>query len=143
LATILLAENGKASSGRQTCRINIRYFFVKDRIASGEVRIEHCPTKEMVADFFSKPLQGSQFVKLRDEIMNANPHCLDLSFEDCRSVLNVATTTGGQTKVSGNETEWITVESKKAVRQAIRISHARVVPRLGTITGTEKRSVNE
>jgi hypothetical protein len=82
-------------------------------------------------------------VKLRDEIMNANPHCLDLSFEDCRSVLNVATTTGGQTKVSGNETEWITVESKKAVRQAIRISHARVVPRLGTITGTEKRSVNE
>ncbi len=75
----------------------------------------------MVADFLTKPLQGSQFVKLRDEIMNANPHCLDYSFEDCRSVLNVATTTGGQTKVSGNETEWITVESKKAVRQAKRI----------------------
>jgi hypothetical protein len=143
-STILLAENGKASSGRRTRHINIRYFFVKDRIASGEVRIEHCPTKEMVADFFTKPLQGSQFVKLRDEIMNANPRCLDYSLEDCRSVLNVATTTDGQTKVSGNETEWITVESKKAARQAKRIvSRTRVVPRLGTITGTEKRSVNE
>jgi hypothetical protein len=36
-------------------------------------------------------------------------------------VLNVPSTTGGQTKVSGNETEWITVESKKAARQAKRI----------------------
>ncbi len=59
-------------------------------------------------------------------------------------MLNVATTTDGQTKVSGNETEWITVESKKAARQAKRIvSRTSIVPRLGTITGTEKRSVNE
>ena len=36
-------------------------------------------------------------------------------------LLNVATTTDGQTKVNGNETEWITVESKKAARQAKRI----------------------
>jgi hypothetical protein len=76
-STILLAENGKASSGRRTGHINIRYFFVQDRIASGEMKIEYCPTQEMVADFFTKPLQGSQFVKLRDQIMNANPHCQD------------------------------------------------------------------
>ncbi len=56
--TILLAENGKASSGRHTRHINIRYFFVKDRIASGEVKIEYFPTQEMMADFFIKPLTG-------------------------------------------------------------------------------------
>jgi hypothetical protein len=56
---ILLAENGKASSGRRTCHINVRYFFVKDCITSGEVKIDHCPTKEMMADFFTKPLQGA------------------------------------------------------------------------------------
>ena len=45
----------------------------------------------------------------------------DTFSEISRSLLNVATTTDGQTKVNGNETEWITVESKKAARQAKRI----------------------
>ena len=111
--------SGKASSGRQTQHINICCFFVKDRVASGEVKIEHCP-KEMVADFFTKPLQGSQFIKLKDGIMNANPRCLDYSLEDCRSVLNIAATNGGQTECTGTDTGWIIVESKKA-KQAKRI----------------------
>ena len=34
-----------------------------------EVEIEWCPTKEMVADFMTKPLQGSHFMRLRDLIM--------------------------------------------------------------------------
>ena len=31
--------------------------------ASGEVKIESCPTKEMVADFFATPLEGALFSK--------------------------------------------------------------------------------
>jgi hypothetical protein len=90
-STIHLAENGRALSGRRTRHINIiRYFFVKDRIASGEVKIEHCPTQEMMADFFTKPLQGALFNRMRgDVIMNANPQCIDYAYEDCRSVLNM------------------------------------------------------
>ena len=34
-----------------------------------EIEIEWCPTKEMVANFMSKPLQGSHFRRLRDLIM--------------------------------------------------------------------------
>jgi len=34
---------------------------MKDHIASGEITIEHCPTKSMIADFFIKPLQGGLF----------------------------------------------------------------------------------
>ena len=60
-SAILLEKNGRASSGKRTRHINIRYFFVTDRVANGEVTIEYCPTKEMLADYFTKPLQGAQF----------------------------------------------------------------------------------
>jgi hypothetical protein len=68
-STIKLSENVKASSGKGTQHINIRYFFITDCIASKEVAIQYCPTKEMVADYFTKPLQGLLFYKFRDQIM--------------------------------------------------------------------------
>ena len=34
-----------------------------------EISIDWCPTKKMVADFMTKPLQGSLFRELRDYIM--------------------------------------------------------------------------
>jgi len=87
-SAILLEKNGRASSSKRTRHINIRYFFVKDRIDAGEVRIEYCPTQHMLADFFTKPLQGTQFRLFRDQIMNINPH--DGPHEDYRSVLEIA-----------------------------------------------------
>ena len=67
MSLMLLEKNGRSSSSKRTRHMNIRFFFVKDQVASKEIRIEYCPTKEMVADFFTKPLQGSQFYKLRDQ----------------------------------------------------------------------------
>ena len=49
--------------------INIRYFFLMDEVEKGNMNIKYCPTKEMVADYFTKPLQGAQFEKFRKEIM--------------------------------------------------------------------------
>ena len=37
MSTMLLENNGRASSGRRTRHINIRYFFVTDRIKSKEM----------------------------------------------------------------------------------------------------------
>ncbi len=34
-----------------------------------EISIHRCPTKDKVADFWTKPLQGNHFKKLRDYIM--------------------------------------------------------------------------
>jgi hypothetical protein len=68
-SSILLEKNGKASSGKRTRHINIRYFFITDRANRKEISIEWCPTKDMVADFMTKPLQGSHFKRLRDIIM--------------------------------------------------------------------------
>ena len=36
---------------------------------SGEISIEHCPTKEMIGDYFTKPLAGALFRKFRDLIL--------------------------------------------------------------------------
>jgi hypothetical protein len=68
-STIVLAEKGKSTTNR-TRHINIRYFFVKDRIESNDIKIVYTRTENMVADFFSKPLQGSLFEKFRDIILN-------------------------------------------------------------------------
>jgi hypothetical protein len=72
-SAMLLEKNGEASSGRRTRHINIRYLFVTDRVAKGEVIIKYCPTKEMLADFLTKPLQGTPFRQFRDTIMNIDP----------------------------------------------------------------------
>jgi hypothetical protein len=104
-SAILLEKNGRASSSKRTRHINIRYFFVTDRITNGEVSVEYCPTKEMLADFFTKPLQGSQFKVLRDRIMNVNP--ATTLCQDYRSVLCVAEAE------PRTDVEWTTVVTKK------------------------------
>ena len=68
-SSILMERNGRASSSKRTRHINIRYFFVCDRVNMKEISLHWCPTKEMIADFWTKPLQGSHFRKLRDYIM--------------------------------------------------------------------------
>ena len=64
-STILLAENGRSSSSKRTRHINVRYFFVTDKIKKGEVKVAFCPTTNMLRDFFTKPLQGSTFKKCK------------------------------------------------------------------------------
>ncbi|HNJ38565.1 MAG TPA: reverse transcriptase domain-containing protein [Nitrosomonas sp.] len=68
-STITLAEKGRSTSNR-TRHVSIRYFFVKDRIESNEIKVIHTGTEKMVADFFSKPLQGHAFEVHRAVIMN-------------------------------------------------------------------------
>ena len=72
-SAILLEKNGKASSGKRTKHINIRYFFVTDRIKKKEISVEWVPTADMVADFWTKPTQGQLFTKFRDLIMGVVP----------------------------------------------------------------------
>jgi hypothetical protein len=69
-SAMLLEKNGKRSSSKRTRHINIRYFFVTDRIEAGELTVEYCPTGEMIGDFFTKPLQGSDFRRFRNLILN-------------------------------------------------------------------------
>ena len=69
-SAILLEKNGKKSSSKRTKHIAIRYYFNTDRVKSDELSIEYCPTGDMFADYFTKPLQGKFFYQLSKEIMN-------------------------------------------------------------------------
>ena len=76
-----MAKNGRNSCTGNSRHINIRYFFVKDRVDKEECVIEYCPTEQMLADFFTKPLHGALFRILRDVIMG---------FKDVEDLINFA-----------------------------------------------------
>ena len=66
-------KNGKMSCGRNSRHIDVRYFFAKDRVDTEGIDIVYCPTEQMLADFFTKPLQGSLFRRFKAVLM-ANAH---------------------------------------------------------------------
>ena len=68
-SAILLQKNWPFSTRKGSKHINVRYFFVVDKIKNKEVKIVYCPTEEMVADYNTKPLQGSLFYYFRNKIM--------------------------------------------------------------------------
>ena len=45
--------------------MNIRYFYVTEQVKKKAIHVTHCPT----GDFFTKPLQGSLFIKMRNYVM--------------------------------------------------------------------------
>ena len=65
-----LETNGALSSSKRTKHIHARYFFIKDKIESGEVEVEYCPTEMMWADVLNKPKQGKGFRLDRSHLMN-------------------------------------------------------------------------
>ena len=86
-SAIRLERNGRRSCGQASRHINIRYFFVKDRIDNGKLLIEYCPTESMLADFFTKPMQGTLFRLFRDVILGHRPisDLVDYSVQSTRS----------------------------------------------------------
>ena len=68
-SAIKMERNGRNSCTGNSRHIEIKYFWVKDRVDKKEIRIEYCPTWLMLADYFTKALQGSLFVRFRNIIM--------------------------------------------------------------------------
>ena len=62
---MLLQNNGRFSCGKGTRHVAIRYFFISDRIEMKDIRVVYYPTEEMIADYFTKPLQGALFRKFQ------------------------------------------------------------------------------
>jgi hypothetical protein len=77
ISTPLLIKNGKMSSGKKTKHIKAKFFFIKDRVDGGEIRVVDCPTEEMWADVMTIPLQGTAFRIMRSELMNC-----EINYED-------------------------------------------------------------
>ena len=68
-----MEKNGKNICTRNWRHINVRYFWIKDRVDQGEFRTEYTPTHLMLAHYFTKPLVGSLFIKLHEYVMGWKP----------------------------------------------------------------------
>ena len=70
-STIRLINNNRPISQR-TKHIDIRYFFLRDRIENKDIEIIYTPSNEMISDLLTKPLPVPQFNKLKKILMNGN-----------------------------------------------------------------------
>uniref|UniRef100_A0AAV1V9K6 Copia protein n=1 Tax=Peronospora matthiolae TaxID=2874970 RepID=A0AAV1V9K6_9STRA len=64
--SIALAKNPEFH--KRTKHIDIRYHFVREKVESGEVVLEYCPTQDMLADMMTKPIAAVQFENIRDRL---------------------------------------------------------------------------
>ena len=55
-SAIRLDNNCKRSSSNSTRHINIRYYFITDKIMKQEASVEFCPNFDMIGDYFTKAL---------------------------------------------------------------------------------------
>ena len=67
-AAIDMVNDGATTSDR-TKHVHIRNSFIGQFIDSNDIDVEYCPTNEMVADIYTKPLPKAQFVYLRDYLL--------------------------------------------------------------------------
>lgn len=58
-STLKLIKNGRSSAGSRSKHIDIRYFWLTDRLKRDNITARHCDTLSMLSDFLSKPLQGA------------------------------------------------------------------------------------
>jgi hypothetical protein len=74
---------------------------MKDRIKMDNIKIQHCPTEQMLADFLTKPLQGGMFRRFRNILMgyghtnNLKEHDSPKSAPEERVEINVQDTNVG------------------------------------------------
>ena len=71
-SAIKLERNGRASAGQRSRHIDIRHFWITDRLHLDDIHIIHCPTESMLADFLTKPLQGNLFRRFRGVFLGHN-----------------------------------------------------------------------
>ena len=65
MSCLALMKRGR-SAAEKTRHIDIRYFWMKERVTGGDAVMKHLGTEKMYANVLTKPLQGSQYVIERD-----------------------------------------------------------------------------
>ena len=57
-STILITKNGRMSAGKNDKHIKNRFFLITDKVAKGDLSIQHMSTKHMWADVNTTPCKG-------------------------------------------------------------------------------------
>ena len=152
ISSQLLIKNGKMSSGKKTKHIKSKFFFIKDRVDGGEIKVIDCPTEEMWADIMTKPLQGMAFRTMRAELMNCPVNYdedeeLEADYIKSRdSNMRTGTQTAAKRAASttpqecvGNKRFRTTATDRPVGRRNARLGGARVRWRVGVGDGSKKR----
>jgi hypothetical protein len=71
-STIKLAEYGRPTS-ELSRHIRIGFFWIHDLLSRNIIKLMYCPTKCMIADIMTKPLQGTLYKTMRDRVMGVAP----------------------------------------------------------------------
>ncbi len=72
-SAISLEVNGKwltSKQTKQTKQIKVRYFFIKDKVESGETVVKYCQKERMWANVSTKLLQGIEYETFQRKLMN-------------------------------------------------------------------------
>ena len=64
-AAICMAKNPRFHSRAK--HIDIRHHFVREQLALGTIKLDYCPTANMIADIMTKGMNREQFFKLREK----------------------------------------------------------------------------
>jgi hypothetical protein len=68
-ASILLSKRGAGRAGRAKA-ISVRYFWIKQHIDSGAIKLNYVPSERLLADGLTKPLPRDRFFEFRNRVLN-------------------------------------------------------------------------
>jgi hypothetical protein len=74
LSTLHLLESEKTHHRKRSRHINARYFFIRDRVRTGESELRHISTDLNIADIMTKALDGPKLRQLCKGMMSIDEH---------------------------------------------------------------------
>ena len=85
-STIPLERSGWKSSGKRTKHINVRYFYITDRLKSGDIsRIIYKPAGDMESDYLTKVLHGKSLHTHCKTLMGLDRINKHMIYEKCKN----------------------------------------------------------
>ena len=78
-----LEKNRRKSFGDKSCLVDIGYFFIKDLIQCENIDLQCYLAERMISDFYTKPLKGSLFIKIRNFIIGLDNAFCEECIENC------------------------------------------------------------
>ncbi len=118
ISTQLLMKNSKLLSRKKTKHIKAKFFFIKDKVNEGEIKVVDCSRKEMWTDVLTKPLQGMAFRKMRVELMNCEVNYEKHQEEETARKKSLLTVRGKPTLPSQTPQECVGQNRSNALKQA-------------------------